>query len=287
MADLVPPSVFSKVAHQWVHKNKRESIMFVMYVLKTDCVAQARVHLQNKFGKSVEEAIAIVDANRTDCCTGFIIGHRGTGAHVLTCCHSLKEFYSAEQQLTREMVQWFDIHVMCTHQEEHLASSNSSLYDNANYPRIYTMATAVKVDGNKDLMLLEINMNHLYRRGWNRCQRSHVPLKLAKSVPPQLNDVVMISWPPLLPDTVVTGELTNTSRCYNQLSSETNKGYNMRLIELNMIGRDGCSGSPILNHEGEVVAVYHGRLHDKGYAASFRDVLDFLGPRFRQMCGLT
>lgn len=261
--------------------------MFVMYVMKTDCRAQARTHLQTKLGKSLEEAIAIVNANSLDCCTGFIIGHRGRGAHVLTCCHSLKAFYSAEQQLTQEMVQWFDIHVMCTHQEEHLASSSSSLYDNPNSPRIYTAATAVEVDGNKDLMLLEISMNQLYRRTGNRCLRSHEPLKLAKSVPPQLNDVVMISWPPLQPDTVVTGELTNASRCYNQLSSETNKGYNMRLLELNMIGRDGCSGSPILNHEGEVVAVYHGRLHDKGYAVSFRDVHDFLGPHFRQMCGLT
>jgi hypothetical protein len=286
MEDLAPPSVFSKVAHQWVHKNKRESIIFVMYVLKTDCVAQARTHLKNNLGKSDEAANAILNANKSDCSTGFIIGHHGRRAYVLTCCHSLKRFYSAEEELTQEHVRWFDIHVMCTHQEEHLASSNSSLYDDPN-PRIYTIATAVKVNGKKDLMLLEINMNQLYRRTGMRCQRSHVPLKLAKGLSPQLSDVVMISWPPLLPDTVVTGELTNASRCYNQLSSESSKGYNMHLIELNMIGRVGCSGSPVLNHEGEVVAVYHGRLHDKGYGISFREVHRFLGAEFRQMLGLS
>jgi hypothetical protein len=282
MADLA--SDFSKVAHQWVHKQTKESVVFVMNIMKTNSLSQASTYLQNELGKTRKEADAIVAANDFDCCTGFVIGRHMSKACILTCCHSMKKFYSAKAALTDEQIGWFDVKVLCIHQEEHLARTNSTLYNNPKVdPRAYSKATVVRFDGKKDLMLLEVDMDGFYgNSAKTRCERPHIPLKLAESIPPQLNGLIMVSWPPLLSDTVVSGEVTHKSRTYNQVGSESNNGYRMCMIELNMIGREGCSGSPILNHKGEVFGLYHGRLHDKGYAVSFRDINIFLGPKTRQ-----
>ncbi|BAF12743.1 uncharacterized protein [Oryza sativa Japonica Group] len=273
------PNRFSHIAHQLVHAEKRESIFFVKMVRVPHCHAKIVEHLQNKFHMKPSEAEGTI--KEPFFATGSMIYQDENFGYILTCAHILEDFYSANIVLSKEQAnRWFKFLILCKHNEDHMKTIHPDLYESERDKRNYTVATVLKIDQRKDLMLLQFNLSTLYATQYaQRCRLPHQSLKLAENPSSAPNDVVMISWPPNRPDTVVIGQVSNQCRLFNQLTTERDKGYNMQFIELKINVEKGASGSPILNHAGDILAVYHGRIEGKGYAISHDDIYEFLYTR--------
>ncbi|GJN23598.1 hypothetical protein PR202_gb11262 [Eleusine coracana subsp. coracana] len=274
MGDFSPPHELSNVAHKTVHDERIESVFFVKVVRRPQYHGQIIQYLRNSFHMTLAEARETIAAPFF--ATAFMVHEDGDLGYLLTCCHLLKDLYSDEHELTLERARWFKFLVLCKHNERYMAINFPDLY-NLNYdPRNYTQACPVKVDQGRDLLLLQIDMASLYGSVYpDWCELPHPPLQLAQHWPRELDDVVMISWPPNRCDTVVIGQVVNF-RNHHQITADRTKGYFMDLIELKINGQEGTSGSPVLDHNGFVTSMYHGRLEGKGYAVSLDDIDEFL-----------
>jgi len=224
-----------------------------------------------------EEANETVNSCKMVTC--FVESETDTDYYVLTCAHAFGDFYSAQVQINCAQINtWFQVLVICQHYEQNMANTFPNLYADPDLdPRIYTPATVSKFDQNKDIMFLRINKDNLYSdNNLIRCEMPHPSLRISRFSPPPLNDVLMVSWPPLRKDTPVIGQVISQSRVYGQITRDQSKGYDMHLTELNICGGDGSSGAPVLNNHGHVVCMYHGRLNSVGYGISREDLHQFL-----------
>ncbi|XP_062212158.1 uncharacterized protein LOC133913120 [Phragmites australis] len=273
MADFGPPNQFSNVAHKLVYDQNRESVLFVKVLRRPHCHQRVINYLTKNLKKTAAQADAIVST--PFCATGFIIKQDEDHTFVLTCCHLLKEFYTNDEVLTL-LASMFKFMIVCCHNEIYMEENYPDLYNLDRDPRNYTKAQVVKLDQSRDLLLLQIDLADLHGTLYaDHCLYPHPPLQLAKHQSAQLDDVVMISWPSLRRGTVVIGQVVN-HRSYSQITADRSMGYNMELVELNIIGEKGTSGSPILNLSGDVVALYHARLNGKGYAVSLAEIYAFI-----------
>ncbi|CAO1943802.1 unnamed protein product [Urochloa humidicola] len=274
MVDFSPPNQFSNVAHKWVHEHKRDSVLFVKMVRRPQCHQQITNYLIQNFNKTPAEAADIISGPLY--ATGFLAHRVGDQGFVLTCCHLLADLYSEETVLT-ESANWFKFLVLCKHNEDYMEANFPGLYDAEQDPRNYTNASIVRLDQSKDLLLLQVDMTRLYGDILpNQCPHPHPPLQFALRQPVPVTDVVMISWPPHLCDTVVIGQVVSIRGSYGQVTADRSKGYDMELMELKISGKSGTSGSPILDHRGDVVSLYHGRIIGKGYGVSLVEIMNFL-----------
>ncbi|GJM86914.1 hypothetical protein PR202_ga02814 [Eleusine coracana subsp. coracana] len=277
MANPAIPNAFSNFVHQCVCDEKAKSLFFIKVTSKADNYQQMMTHLTDVCKMTEEKAHAAVTSSQF--ATGFVVGETEIAYRILTCAHVFEKYYSAEYQLTMQQLgQWFQVLVICQHNEEHMARTFPNRHANPNIDdRLYTAATIVRCDQRRDLMLLEVSKQYLYgTHTFVRCQMPHPVLRFANAVPRQLDDVSMVSWPPNRDDTPVIGQVVKQSREYGQMTSDLSKGYNMRLMELNINGDNGSSGAPILNQHGRVISMYHGRASSMGYGVSAYDMREFL-----------
>ncbi|KAK3146344.1 hypothetical protein QOZ80_3BG0264930 [Eleusine coracana subsp. coracana] len=218
MGDFSPPHELSNVAHKTVHDERIESVFFVKVVRRPQYHGQIIQYLRNSFHMTLAEARETIAAPFF--ATAFMVHEDGDLGYLLTCCHLLKDLYSDEHELTLERARWFKFLVLCKHNERYMAINFPDLY-NLNYdPRNYTQACPVKVDQGRDLLLLQIDMASLYGSVYpDWCELPHPPLQLAQHWPRELDDVVMISWPPNRCDTVVIGQVVNFPRDLEPLLS--------------------------------------------------------------------
>ncbi|KAL6633406.1 hypothetical protein ACP70R_026077 [Stipagrostis hirtigluma subsp. patula] len=276
MDPIAVPNTFSNLPHQHACKGKRDSLFFIKMVPVPAYFAQMREDLKTK-GMSDEKITELL--NGCEMATGFVMSEDDHTYEILTCAHLFEHFYSAEFDISLDQLNsWFDVLVVCSHYEEYMANHYLNWYSNPNHDfRMYTPATVVRFNHNKDLMLLAISKDELYTTNTMvRCQMPHRRLRLARNLSQPMEDVIMISWPPCRNDTPVIGQMVSPTKVYGQITRDLSMGYNMHLIELDITGDAGSSGAPILNHCGSVLGAFHGRLNSMGYGISVNDIREFL-----------
>ncbi|CAO2036908.1 unnamed protein product [Urochloa humidicola] len=216
-------------------------------------------------------------------CTGFAIARSGNKLRILTCTHGMEEVYRAGKHIVTaaNLNTFYRFDVLCMHQEHWVVEKPDSKPIEKR-DRLAAPGYVLAIDTEKDLMVLEVNLELLYC-GWDKkgkgivCSEDHPVLKMATSVSRVFETIFLQGWPNQCYKSLSRGQMSFEGRVYGALTQLNQKGYNMNLLEIiGMLGSEGFSGGPVLNGKNEYLAVYHGVLESRGYAISLRDVIAFL-----------
>lgn len=89
------------------------------------------------------------------------------------------------------------------------------------------------------------------------CNLKHPPMSFARGTPNPLDRVAMVSWPQERHRTICKGDISHQLREAYEFT-DVDMGYDFTGIEVNITGEFGCSGSPCINIDGDVIGALHG-----------------------------
>ncbi|EEC78511.1 hypothetical protein OsI_18446 [Oryza sativa Indica Group] len=243
MADH-PPTVFLNELEKWVSVKSRESILSVRFKPHAAEVKRTLDALE------VVPALKIIERSKVvGYATCFVVAENGNSLYLLTCAHTIDHVYTATKEISvQDINRLFDTEVVCDHQE------NNGLGGE----RKFTEAIVTRVDCKKDILLVLVDKSKLLNLKGKQCRFQHPPLVASQNLPCSLEKVVMISWPPCMNRATSVGRISHPSRHYDDVSNTNEYGYNMNLIEVDMMVAEGSSGAPLLNCRANFVGLLQG-----------------------------
>uniref|UniRef100_A0A0E0H9C6 BRCT domain-containing protein n=1 Tax=Oryza nivara TaxID=4536 RepID=A0A0E0H9C6_ORYNI len=243
MADH-PPTVFLNELEKWVSVKSRESILSVRFKPHAAEVKRTLDALE------VVPALKRIEQSKVvGYATCFVVAENGNSLYLLTCAHTIDHVYTATKGISvQDINRLFDTEVVCDHQE------NNGLGGE----RKFTEAIVTRVDCKKDILLVLVDKSKLLNLKGKQCRFQHPPLVASQNLPCLLEKVVMISWPPCMNRATSVGRISHPSRHYDDVSNTNEYGYNMNLIEVDMMVAEGSSGAPLLNCRANFVGLLQG-----------------------------
>uniref|UniRef100_A0A0E0DLZ1 BRCT domain-containing protein n=1 Tax=Oryza meridionalis TaxID=40149 RepID=A0A0E0DLZ1_9ORYZ len=243
MADH-PPTVFLNELEKWVSVKSRESILSVRFKPHAAEVKRTLDALE------VVPALKRIERSKVvGYATCFVVAENGNSLYLLTCAHTIDHVYTATKEISvQDINRLFDTEVVCDHQE------NNGL----GRERKFTEAIVTRVDCKKDILLVLVDKSKLLNLKGKQCRFQHPPLVASQNLPCSLEKVVMISWPPCMNRATSVGRISHPSRHYDDVSNTNEYGYNMNLIEVDMMVAEGSSGAPLLNCRANFVGLLQG-----------------------------
>lgn len=243
MADH-PPTVFLNELEKWVSVKSRESILSVRF---KPHVAEVKRTLD---ALEVVPALKRIERSKVvGYATCFVVAENGNSLYLLTCAHTIDHVYTATKEISvQDINRLFDTEVVCDHQQ------NNGLGGE----RKFTEAIVTRVDCKKDILLVLVDKSKLLNLKGKQCRFQHPPLVASQNLPCSLEKVVMISWPPCMNRATSVGRISHPSRHYDDVSNTNEYGYNMNLIEVDMMVAEGSSGAPLLNCRANFVGLLQG-----------------------------
>lgn len=264
----MPPNAFSNELEKWVFQKYIGSIVFVEFrknsydelkKLWNKVLPITGSGTEKKNAERVREADLRADAL---CSTGFVVKAEENHLLILTCAHVLEASFSKDKPITAAKVEdYFSVHIICDHREgKHISGIETDV------KRQYVRASVRQISCGMDMILLSIP-NHALK---NYCPEDHPVIPMAPSYPESLEEVVMLSWPPLRHRTAVSGETSHELRDNSSVSCANPQGFICRFAEVNITSENGSSGAPLINGAGEFLCILHG-----GYGSGFSFFVSF------------
>lgn len=217
--------------------------------------------------------------------TGFLVHRHDNFIYILTTAHAVDSVYQkgVHQISILDLNVAFSFSIICTHHEEYLKSTQPDMKV-SELVRSYSAASVIAIDTQKDLLLLEAEVDQLRLHDVDddqfvACPFDHPVITMSLSPPAKDELVLMHGWPPHRVNSSVWGNASHNNRTYDVLTRSNVKGYDMRLMEVPQFDcSDGFSGSPILNGDSNCVVVYHAIIKQTkfGYCISLDDVRRFV-----------
>lgn len=232
------PNAFSAHLEKWIVEQIKDSIFFV------------NVFPNLNYKEDLENLMAAVKTvpvkkreevlKQGQCGTGSVVGVTEDEITILLSAHLIEHVFTVSKPISvRDANTYFYTDVLCDHYEASFSEPGQRRHSE----RQYGAATIIGIDCAQDLLLISVprvNIRNLARK----CTSNHPPLTFSSVPPVQLDECVMLSWPPLQHRTVVKGSICHMKRALYDLVKEENNpvGYGMNLMQVKIASEKGSSG---------------------------------------------
>ncbi|KAF7096318.1 hypothetical protein CFC21_098281 [Triticum aestivum] len=267
------PNAFSAHLEKWIVQQTKDSIFFVNISPNLD--------FKSKLEDLMEKAKTVPVGERAEAlnpkgkCAGSVVEVRTREIIILSSAHLMEHVYTVSKPLSVRLAKtYFHTDVLCDHYEVSFSRPGQHTHTK----RKYASATIIGIDCEQDLLLISVPRVNLKNLD-SDCSVSHPPLTFSSVLPVQLDECIMLSWPPLQHRTVVKGSICHISRALYDLVKKLDNpvGYGMRLLQVTIASENGSSGAPLLDGRGKVIGILHGGSGGPfSYFVKLRHIIPFL-----------